>query len=421
MLQRFCSGFITYPGMILCRRKDSAFKRRSYYTAIRFYEVNDLKEGSMPPRGRLRIPRCNWAKVPRRRSHYDGGVPLLPSHNGGVTGRDINDIARSCWVLIARWQALGSLSIACNSLNLHMHCIRVRNFAAQFYKLSVCRMMEYQERSGGRITRSQTANPMEKGKSPVGETMRKAFIDIQGDSDEEWDVTKCFAEEAPRRGGKGKVGMGKPPMRTVENSEDDSEDWSDVERGRGGDMRGRGPQRRRGRPAGRGGCGHRTANQYVDTGEGAASEGRGHKRGKKDLRRRLQEAEAAYVVDTHPNIRKMIEQMEDEALQGYSEPELDDWEQYLPDPGHTRGRMSLYKQSLHVYWGMKRLLAKAMEQVALEMAELIQGIPTMKKELKNIQIILMMQEKKMDDIVQLLQAGGLGVKLEKEGPEDPKQ
>lgn len=70
---------------------------------------------------------------------------------------------------------------------------------------------------------------------------------------------------------------------------------------------------------------------------------------------------------------------------------------------------------------MKRLFAKAMEQVALEMAELIQGIPTMKKELKNIQVTLMMQDKKMDDIVQLLQAGGLGIKVEKEPKDVPKQ
>lgn len=46
--------------------------------------------------------------------------------------------------------------------------------------------------------------------------------------------------------------------------------------------------------------------------------------------------------------------------------------------------MTLYKQALHVYWVMKRLLAKAMEQVAMEIAELSQGIPNLKKELRNI-------------------------------------
>ena len=51
---------------------------------------------------------------------------------------------------------------------------------------------------------------------------------------------------------------------------------------------------------------------------------------------------------------------------------------------------------------MKRLLAKAMEQVAMEMVELSQGIPNLKKELKNIQITLLMQDKRMDEIQQQL-------------------
>lgn len=49
---------------------------------------------------------------------------------------------------------------------------------------------------------------------------------------------------------------------------------------------------------------------------------------------------------------------------------MEDWEYLLPDPENTRGRMTLYKQALHVYWVMKTLLGKAMEQVAMEMAEL---------------------------------------------------
>lgn len=63
---------------------------------------------------------------------------------------------------------------------------------------------------------------------------------------------------------------------------------------------------------------------------------------------------------------------------------------------------------------MKRLLAKAMEQVAMEMAELSQGIPNLKKELRNIQITLLMQDRKTDKIQQQLQAGRTGVKQEKE-------
>lgn len=113
-------------------------------------------------------------------------------------------------------------------------------------------------------------------------------------------------------------------------------------------------------------------------------------------------AEKAYYQNTNKGVRRIIHHLEEEAIQDQSDPEMEDWVYLLPDPGHTRGRMTLYKQSLHVYWVMKRLLAKAMEQVAMEMVELSQGIPTLKKELKNIQITLLMQDRRMDEIQQQL-------------------
>lgn len=61
---------------------------------------------------------------------------------------------------------------------------------------------------------------------------------------------------------------------------------------------------------------------------------------------------------------------------------------------------------------MKRLLAKALEQVAAEMVELAQGMPTFKRELKNIQMTLLMQDRKMDQLIQLFKASGIAVKTE---------
>lgn len=110
----------------------------------------------------------------------------------------------------------------------------------------------------------------------------------------------------------------------------------------------------------------------------------------------------AYSEDTNANIRRIIQRLEDEATQEQSEPEMKDWEYLLPDPRNTSGRMSLYKQALHVYWVIKRLLEKAMEQVAMEMAELAQGIPNLKKEIKNLQITLLMQDSKFNEIQQQL-------------------
>jgi len=97
---------------------------------------------------------------------------------------------------------------------------------------------------------------------------------------------------------------------------------------------------------------------------------------------------------------------------------MEDWMDLMPDPGHTRGRMTLYKQSLHLYWVMKRLMAKAMEQIALEMAELSQGIPNLKKEMRNILVTLLMQDKRLEDLQKQLEANGLVVKKEKEQQEN---
>ena len=104
--------------------------------------------------------------------------------------------------------------------------------------------------------------------------------------------------------------------------------------------------------------------------------------------------------------------MEEDALQAQSDSEMEDWEFLLHDPGNTRGRMSLFKQSLHIYWVMKRLLAKALEQAATEMTELAQGVPNLRRDLRIIQITLEMQEKKLEEIQQMIREGQQGANME---------
>lgn len=84
------------------------------------------------------------------------------------------------------------------------------------------------------------------------------------------------------------------------------------------------------------------------------------------------------------------------------EPEMEEWRDLIRDLGNTRGIMTLYKQALHVYWVLKHLLAKAVDQVAGEMAKLPQGMPSMKKEMKNLQIIMIMQDSNLKVIQQQL-------------------
>ena len=120
------------------------------------------------------------------------------------------------------------------------------------------------------------------------------------------------------------------------------------------------------------------------------------------MRHMVQEAEKAYNEGTDVDIRRIIQEPEANEMQEDSEPEMEDWGNLIPDPGNTRGRLSLYNQALHVYWVSKRLLARAMEQVAVKMAEMAQGIPNLRREMKNLQITLLMQDNKLEEIQQQL-------------------
>lgn len=89
-------------------------------------------------------------------------------------------------------------------------------------------------------------------------------------------------------------------------------------------------------------------------------------------------------------------------MEEQSDPEIEEWADIIHDPGNTRGRLTFYMQALHVYLVLKRLLAKALEQVAGEVAEMAQGMLNLKKEMKNLQVILIMQDNKLEEIQQRL-------------------
>lgn len=114
--------------------------------------------------------------------------------------------------------------------------------------------------------------------------------------------------------------------------------------------------------------GRRQNSRARGRGRGQGNRGRGEDRTENQRRnpvtsldRKIHHAERAYNNNTNPDIRKIIQNLEEEAIQAQSESEMEDWEFLIPDPGNTRGRMTLFKQSIHVYWVMRRLLAKAME------------------------------------------------------------
>lgn len=54
------------------------------------------------------------------------------------------------------------------------------------------------------------------------------------------------------------------------------------------------------------------------------------------------------------------------------------------DPGTTRGRITKLKHTLYLYFLMKSLLGKALEQIFVGMAVTMQGLPNYKKDMEKI-------------------------------------
>ena len=66
-------------------------------------------------------------------------------------------------------------------------------------------------------------------------------------------------------------------------------------------------------------------------------------------------------------------------------------------------------------------MEKALEQVAMEMAEMVQSLPNVRKELKDIVITMLLQERRLEDLQQQLVASGVLVKKEKGQEAEPEK
>jgi len=125
-------------------------------------------------------------------------------------------------------------------------------------------------------------------------------------------------------------------------------------------------------------------------------------RGRRTIQTVVQEATQAYQEGTNEDIRRIIQNLESGVLKEQSSSETEEWAELIKDPGNTRGRMTLYRESLHIYWMLKCLLAKAMEQVATEMTEIANRVPNLQKEMKNFQTIMIKQNDKLEEMTQVL-------------------
>lgn len=103
----------------------------------------------------------------------------------------------------------------------------------------------------------------------------------------------------------------------------------------------------------------------------------------------------AYYVGTPTEVKAVIVEWEGE-LNGNIENEetlIAYWEPIIQDPGHNKGRQTLFRQTIKQYWVMNNLLAKAMitykDKEELEVDK--QEEPSLKDLQKEIQSVQMQQ------------------------------
>ena len=63
------------------------------------------------------------------------------------------------------------------------------------------------------------------------------------------------------------------------------------------------------------------------------------------------------------------------------EEEMEAWREVFPDLGNTKGRLTQFKHTLYLYWLIKSLMGKAMEQLSMGVAMTLQDMPNYKKDL----------------------------------------
>lgn len=101
-----------------------------------------------------------------------------------------------------------------------------------------------------------------------------------------------------------------------------------------------------GRGRGRGGRGH--PRQEILGGRSTNSSG-GQRRGRITTLTAAQEVSRAYQERTDEDIKRIIHNMESSILEEQLGSETEELAKEVTDPGNTRGRMTLYRQSLHIY------------------------------------------------------------------------
>jgi len=89
------------------------------------------------------------------------------------------------------------------------------------------------------------------------------------------------------------------------------------------------------------------------------------RRPSKDLKRATEVAHF-YTQFTPPQVQQDIKEMENrvwqKVVQGKEDGELDEFKQWVKDPGYTTGRLALYDRALAYYWAAKQLYGMLLDK-----------------------------------------------------------
>ena len=58
------------------------------------------------------------------------------------------------------------------------------------------------------------------------------------------------------------------------------------------------------------------------------------RRGRRSIRQAIHDAEKAYNRETNEDIRRILEVLENKVVEEPSDPEMEEWNSQLPDPGN---------------------------------------------------------------------------------------
>lgn len=135
-------------------------------------------------------------------------------------------------------------------------------------------------------------------------------------------------------------------------------------------------------------CGRRDKGKEIDS---QPSSPQSKPRGRRPTIEIIQEAAMAYHENTSEEIQQLIEKWEadiNKQVETEMEMATEEWKDLILDPGQTRGRLTQFKRTRFMYWSMKSILRKALEQISMNLVALAQDFSKYRMEFDKLKFQL---------------------------------